>query len=164
MVRGEAFEHASGLDHGRRRQQVDQAAVDRVRADETAAPRRVGRPQLVPELSHAVEALDPVEVDRTGLERIVQVVECRCDPVGEPDDLSLERRRESRTQPVAWVLGRRRAVTALEDPLADRVGEVQPRMLVALLDAIDDAQALPRPVESAEVAEPGAAPAVELAR
>jgi len=66
-------------------EQVREAAVDRVRLHEPARPRTVARAQLPPERLDGAEPLDLLDADGAGLQRVVQVVERRRDPVGEDD-------------------------------------------------------------------------------
>ena len=85
---------------------MDQPAVDRVGLHEPVGARRVRRAELAFELPDGLEPLDALQIDRTGLERIVQVVERRRDAVGEHDDLGFERRRKPGAQTVARFLKR----------------------------------------------------------
>ena len=73
----------------------------------------------------------------------------------------------SNGRPSGHARGRPRRTTVaarLDDSLAGGVGEVQPRVLVPLLQEIHDAQALPRRIEPPEVGETGAAAAVSPSR
>ena len=137
--------------------------MNRVGLHETARAGRVASPQLPTQLAHGLQPLDLPQFHGPRLQRVVQVVQHRRQPVGQRDRLHLERRRQSRPCSLELVRGNRMVGTTLDDALAHRVGQVQARVPVAFFQMVHDSQSLPGSREPTQVAQPRAATPVQAA-